>query len=333
MLPIPEIVLLMLTLLLSFGITYFYMHFAVKKSVLDIPCERSSHEKPTPCGGGIAFVITFYALLFYSYLNGKTEKELFLALLPGMGLSVIGLVDDYRKLSPALRIVVQFFCSGISLFFLKGFNFYNSEILLWFGTFIALFGYVWFINLFNFLDGSDGYASMEAIAVSLALWYFTGMNMLLLLAFAVGGFLYWNLPKAKIFMGDAGSTTLGFVLAVFGVYFHNHGSLNFIFWLILTSLFWFDATVTIIRRIIKREKLSQPHKNHMYQRAIQSGFSHLQAMLLGLGINVILFIIGILIWKEYFSYFPGLLLMLFILSVSLKFVDKKFANMKQTYQH
>jgi Fuc2NAc and GlcNAc transferase len=278
-----------------------------------------------PRGGGMVIILTFYLCIFYSYLNSQIEKDLFLALLPGLGLTVVGIVDDLKGLALSIRFTAQFLCAGIAMYFLGGFHALFGSNLLWLWSFIALFGFVWFINLFNFLDGSDGYASMEAVSIALVLWFFTGMNVLLLLAFSVGGFLYWNWPKAKIFMGDAGSTTLGFILVVFGIHFHNNDTLNFFFWILITSLFWFDATFTLFRRILNKEKLSHAHKNHMYQRAILGGFSHLKTLISGLVINILLFFICFITWRNYIPLFLGFLLSIIILGFAMYYVDQKFA--------
>jgi Fuc2NAc and GlcNAc transferase len=284
---------------------------------------RSSHKDPTPRGGGISIIITFYVLLLYSYLNGQVEKNLFFALLPGIGIAAVGFYDDYKFVSPLIRLIVQFIFSGIALLILGGFDglFFNN--IKWIWSLLALVGFVWFTNLFNFLDGSDGYASMEAISIALVLWYFTGMNILVWLGFSIGGFLCWNWPKAKIFMGDVGSTTLGFILVVFGVFLHNNLKLNFSFWLILTSLFWFDATITLFRRFFNKEKIYTPHKKHMYQRAIEGGFSHQTILISGFLINVLLFIICLGIDRNYFNQLTGSLIALAILLIVLKYVDRK----------
>jgi UDP-N-acetylmuramyl pentapeptide phosphotransferase/UDP-N-acetylglucosamine-1-phosphate transferase len=326
-----RIILLLIVALLSFLLTYIYL-IRAPKSFLDLPNERSSHLIPTPRGGGVAIVISFYSALFYSYVTGQIENKLFFALIPGIGIAIVGFYDDYRTLSATNRLGAQFLFSILALFFLNGFNGFFGDNLNWLWSIAALFGFVWFINLFNFLDGSDGYASMEAISISLTLWFFTGTNLLLLLAFSVGGFLFWNWPKAKIFMGDAGSTTLGFIIVVFGIHFHNNDLFNFSYWLILTSLFWFDATYTLIHRIINHEKLSQAHKNHIYQRAIRGGHSHLTVMISGFAINIILFIICFLIIKNIISLITGLLITIAILWVIMKYVDYKFAYDNQKGQ-
>jgi Fuc2NAc and GlcNAc transferase len=309
-------------------LTFLYKNWALKKSVLDIPNDRSSHFVPTPHGGGFAIVITFYSGLFLLFLTGNIDRSLFFALIPGIVLAFVGFIDDLKNLPHSTRFTIQFLCSGIALFFLGGFHGFFGDTLLWLWSVFAMFGIVWFINLFNFLDGSDGVASMEAISISLALWFFTDMNFMLLVTFSVGGFLYWNWPKARIFMGDVGSTTLGFILVVLGIYLHNNGTLNFFYWILITALFWFDATITLLRRIINKENLSQAHKNHLYQRAIQGGFSHLKTLLLGLGINILLFLICIAIWERYISFLSGLCLAIIILWSAMKYVDRIFGYKK-----
>jgi Fuc2NAc and GlcNAc transferase len=110
----------------------------------------------------------------------------------------------------------------------------------------------------------------------------------------VGGFLCWNWPKAKIFMGDVGSTQLGFILVVLGIYFHNKLQFSILNWIMLTSPFWFDATLTLIRRMRNKEKLSEAHRKHAYQRIVQAGFSHEKVNFFLILIN--LFIITLIIF-------------------------------------
>jgi UDP-N-acetylmuramyl pentapeptide phosphotransferase/UDP-N-acetylglucosamine-1-phosphate transferase len=326
MFQIPDFILLIILFLFSFNFTFLYRRWAIKRSIMDFPSERSSHTEPTPRGGGIAIVIVFYSGISFLYLNNHLERNIFYALLPGLILAAVGLIDDVKDLAPSLKLAVQFLCAGIALFFLHGFHgLFGSDLkCLW--SIIALFGIVWFINLFNFLDGSDGYASMEAIFVALSLWFFTGMNLFLIIVFTVGGFLYWNWPKAKIFLGDSGSTTLGFIFVVLGISLHNSGTFSFLFWILITALFWFDATITLIRRMIKKEILNTPHKNHMYQRAISGGFSHLKVLIFGLGINILLFLICLITWRNNLPIFYGFLLAITILGFALIYVDRKFAQ-------
>jgi UDP-N-acetylmuramyl pentapeptide phosphotransferase/UDP-N-acetylglucosamine-1-phosphate transferase len=197
--------------------------------------------------------------------------------------------------------------------------------VLWIFTFGAFIGIIWFINLYNFLDGIDAYASQEAILVTVGMLIISGSSFLGLLIAAVAGFLVWNWPKAKIFMGDVGSTQLGFILIVLGIYFHNSLELNMVNWLILTSLFWFDATYTLFRRWKNKEQLSKAHRKHGYQRLTRAGWSHLKVDIYAIIINLML--IGIVLLNHFYLQQD---IMALIVSIGLLFfvnwrVDKIFA--------
>jgi Fuc2NAc and GlcNAc transferase len=124
------------------------------------------------------------------------------------------------------------------------------------------------------MDGVDGFASVEVISVASVLFIMSWNLIAILLIVCVAGFLCWNWPKAKIFMGDVGSTQLGFILVVLGIHFHNTLEFSIINWIMLTSPFWFDATLTLFRRIRNHERLGEAHRKHAYQRIVQAGFSH-----------------------------------------------------------
>jgi len=314
-------------ILLSYLLTFIVRKIALKHSLLDIPNERSSHEIPTPRGGGVAIVMSWFlgiSLLWYFKL---LDTNLFLALLCGIILAIVSFIDDVFTLPPYIRLIAQFLSALLALFFIKdispvsisGLNIGNNFFLYT----VALIGIVWFINLFNFLDGIDGYASLEAIAVSLALFLFTQDTLNIILIATVVGFLIWNWPKAKIFMGDIGSTQLGFILAITGIWYHNEQLLSILHWLMLTSLFWFDASLTLFRRWRNREKLSVAHRKHVYQRAVQSGLSHRETILYSLLINASIVILVMLSRK-----FPNLLIPVFVLDIMILYtitvtVDRK----------
>ena len=286
----------------SYIITWIITHISKRKKILDIPNERSSHTVPTPKGGGLAIVIVWYIGISVFFYMGMINRNLYFALLSGLLLAGISFIDDVFDLRPWIRLIVQLLSVATALIFLHGINpvfLFGGSILttaiLYIITILAM---IWFINLFNFLDGIDGYASVEAISLALAFYFFTGENINLILIASVLGFLIWNWPKAGIFMGDVGSTQLGFIIVVFGIYFHNEEKLSGIHWLILSAPFWFDATITLFRRWRKKEKLSQAHRKHVYQRLVQSGFSHQRVDIYLCLINIVLFIF-IFISKKY----------------------------------
>jgi len=145
----------------------------------------------------------------------------------------------------------------------------------------------------------------------------------LLLVFTILGFLIWNWPKAKIFMGDTGSTQLGYVLIILGIYFNNSLQINFTGWLILTSLFWFDATLTLYYRWRNKEKLSQAHRKHYYQRIVQYGYSHQKVVVISIIINMVFISLVILSEKGHISYLITFPICILINVVLAHLIDKK----------
>jgi len=313
--------------IVSFALTMVIMKFSLKRNILDIPNERSSHTLPTPRGGGLAIVISWYLGISILFFCGEVSSNLYFALLSGIFLAIISLIDDIFTIKPAIRLFIQSITVVISFVLLKGiepFIFHNTGIILRIILYsITIIGMIWFINLYNFLDGIDGYASIEAICISLALFLFTGHNINLFLIAAVTGFLIWNWPKAKIFMGDVGSTQLGFIIAVLGIYFHNEHKISIIYWLILTAPFWFDATLTLYRRWRNKEILSQAHRKHIYQRLVQSGFSHLQVDILLFIFNVVLIVAVYFSSKHNSMQIPLLILTMASMYIVTIYADKR----------
>jgi Fuc2NAc and GlcNAc transferase len=259
--------------IVSIVFTYSIKVYALKKSVMDIPNERSSHAVPTPRGGGAAIIMVFYIGLFY--FRESVDVQLFYALLCGLPIALIGLLDDIFTLSSKIRFLIQSISTIMALYFLGGvasIDFVLFELQGWWLNMIAFFAIVWLTNLYNFLDGIDGYAGSEAVTVGLGVFLLLHNPLGLVIVAAALGFLIFNWHQASIFMGDIGSTTLGFIFAVF--VFADTGEGSIYVWLVLLSLFWFDATLTLIRRYFNGERISQAHKKHAYQRLVQSGWAH-----------------------------------------------------------
>jgi Fuc2NAc and GlcNAc transferase len=285
----------------SFILTYLIRQLALRKKILSVPNHRSLHDEPVPQGGGLAIVIVWYAGITVIFFLGYIDISLYLALLSGILLAVVSLIDDITGLSPSIRLIVHFITSVTAFALLGGLRpliIPGLNINYLYAVYpLAVIGMVWFINLFNFMDGSDGFASLEAVMVSAVMLGMSGNAVNLILIASVAGFLYWNWPKARIFMGDVGSTQLGFILVVLGIYFHNTLKFSILNWIMLTSPFWFDATLTLFRRWRNGEKLSMAHKKHVYQRIIQAGFTHGKVNLWLFYVNSFI-IIMILIYRE-----------------------------------
>lgn len=280
---------------MSIVLTYMIKAYALKKSMMDIPNERSSHTAPIPRGGGAAIIVVFYMGLFY--FRESINAQLFYALLCALPIVLIGFMDDIFTLSSKIRFLVQSISAGMALYFLGGvssIDFIFFEIHGWWVNIIAFFAIVWLTNLYNFLDGIDGYAGSEAVMVGLGLFLLFHTPLGLVIVAASLGFLLFNWHQASIFMGDIGSTTLGFIFAVFVFDDTGHGSIYI--WLVLLSLFWFDATLTLIRRYLIGEHISQAHKKHAYQRLVQSGWTHDKVVWHALLFNLIF--LGLLYYVE-----------------------------------
>jgi len=307
----------------SFVLTYIIKEHSLKNSLVAEVNERSSHSVPTPHGGGIAIAITWFISLTYLFYTNRVESSLYYALMVGIVISVVSYLDDLYDISAKVRLVVQSIVAIGGLVALGGlhsidFGFFSIDNQVATNIF-AFLGIVWFINLYNFLDGIDGYAGSEAIFLGIAGYIlFGGLHFLVLIA-SVLGFLVWNWDKAKIFMGDVGSTLLGYNIAIFSIYYTNQNPKNLWIWIVLSALFWFDATLTLYRRYRKKEKLSQAHRKHAYQRLVQAGWSHQRVVLFSIVVNCLLVSLIYFLKPMWIAF----LLSLFILYAIVRFVDYK----------
>ena len=242
---------------------------------LDEPNERSMHSRPVPAGAGIGIVAT--ALLLWPWWHTRTDAFQ-LALLAGcVALSLVSLADDHWRLSPALRFGAQAAVVAVCLLALPTEARLVPILPLALERGVVALAWLWFINLFNFMDGIDGLAGSETIAVAigyLAVGAFAGLDdpywgLALVIAASAGGYLFWNWHPAMVFMGDAGSIPLGFLLGWLMLDLALAGA-----WpagLILPLYFVADATLTLLVRARRGETLWQAHRQHFYQRAVLGG--------------------------------------------------------------
>ncbi|AHD13438.1 glycosyl transferase [Pseudomonas sp. FGI182] len=278
-------------LIMSLVMTAGLRRYALARSVIDVPNARSSHTVPTPRGGGVAIVLTFLLAMVGLMLSGAEQIRILLAL-GGAGalIAVIGFMDDHGHIAARWRLLGHFIAAAWMLGWLGGLPplllFGWTLDLGWLGGALAAFYLVWLLNLYNFMDGIDGIASIEAITACLgAAWLYwlgglSGAAVLpLLLAAAVAGFLYWNFPPAKIFMGDAGSGFIGIVLGGLSLQAAWVSPPMFWCWLILLGVFIVDATYTLVRRLLRGDKVYEAHRSHAYQFASRKYGKHLPVTL------------------------------------------------------
>jgi Fuc2NAc and GlcNAc transferase len=243
-----------------------------RRHLLDAPGNRSSHVRPTPRGGGAGPVAAFLTgTLAYAAVMGWPHPELMACLCSvGLVLGVLGFVDDWRGLSARLRYSIHLATALLAVWLV------GAVAPAWLrfpplGLVLSLIGFTALVNMYNFMDGLDGLvAGTSAVQFSfLAFW--TGRTEWLLIASAFAGFLIWNFPPARIFMGDVGSTTLGAFAAT--AVLASWREVPALHWIVALPLVG-DAIYTIVRRLLRSENLAVAHHSHIYQRLLRSGWSH-----------------------------------------------------------
>ena len=331
-----------LALLVSFLLTKGAYRFALRKNVLDIPNDRSSHSTPTPRGGGLGIVLTFLpALLLLKYF-GILSTDMLTALLGGGSLiALVGWMDDLKPIPARWRFLIHAIAAGWAIYWIGGvteLTFGHHVIHLGIaGSILTFLGILWMINLYNFMDGIDGLAAGEALTTGLAGWILfwsarsdSSSFLPALLAASCAGFLLLNWPPAKIFMGDIGSGFIGYCLAIIWIHGAQADPIEFWVWAILLSVFIGDATFTLISRVIKNEPWYQAHRTHAYQRLVQMGVSHLSVTGLILLFNLfLLFPFAWYIMDHRLQAFMGTSFLYFALFIGWFFIDRKYTSFKR----
>jgi UDP-N-acetylmuramyl pentapeptide phosphotransferase/UDP-N-acetylglucosamine-1-phosphate transferase len=269
--------------ILSFMISLLTIKISIKilskTKTLDIPNERSNHNAPIIKGAGIGIITTFM-MLYYIYFP-ITDQIVTISL--GL-LCLLSFINDNRQISIIIRLLIQIICSFLVIKFWPPFlNLTILENILpsWVVLIIILIFFIWLINLFNFMDGIDGISGVQCIILGIGtgLCLFlsneTNKHEYIITSFLAGSglaFLIWNWQPAKVFLGDAGSIPLGFLNAILVLLLFNNG-----LWyvaLILNSYYFADSSITLLKRMLMKNKPWKAHKTHYYQIAVQNGSSH-----------------------------------------------------------
>lgn len=284
--------------ILAFALTYFMRAYALKKNIIDNPNERSSHSVPTPRGGGVAVVCSYLLALTVLIYSQQLSVHIGLTLMAaGFVIALLGFLDDHGHINSMLRLAIHFLVAIGVVMSLGGFSevtAFNGLQLGFIANIIAVLFLVWLLNLYNFMDGINGIASVEAITttVSMAILYAvlnTSLNsdILWLLAACIFGFLLWNFPKAKIFMGDACSGFLGLTLGILALIALKENLALFCAWIICLGVFVVDATYTLIKRVLSGYKMYDAHRSHSYQILSRKWGSHTPVTLAVAAINLL----------------------------------------------
>ena len=280
---------LLLALLVTYPLSRFatgrVVRFLRRRAVLDHPNDRSSHVQPTPRGGGIAVMaILVITWGHFGILVPTVAPQLFTILALAVALGAVSWIDDLRGLNPFLRLATQAVAVVVGLWTLPGEPIFQGLLPFWVDRIILALIWLWFINLFNFMDGIDGIAGAETAAIGfgialVAVIATLGPDLALYgvtLAAAALGFLRWNWQPAQIFLGDVGSVPMGFLIGWLLLTLAVEGA--WIPALILPLYYLADATITLFKRLFRREKPWQAHRTHFYQRAAGAPGTHAPAV-------------------------------------------------------
>ncbi len=287
------------TFLAAAALTGVLRRYALSRNLLDVPNARSSHCAPIPRGGGLAIVVVFLAALVWLAYSGEMTAANAAALSGAGGLvALIGFLDDHGHIPAGWRLLSHFLAVAWAFLFLGSMP--PVSVLSWtleqgvLSMVLVAFYLVWLLNLYNFMDGIDGIAGIETVSVGLcaaALAFFSHLSptsylLPAMLAAGAGGFLLWNFPSAKIFMGDVGSGFLGLTLGLMSLLAAREQPQLLWSWLILLGVFIVDATVTLARRLLRGEKVYVAHRSHAYQFAARRCGSHWPVTIAVLLINL-----------------------------------------------
>jgi UDP-GlcNAc:undecaprenyl-phosphate/decaprenyl-phosphate GlcNAc-1-phosphate transferase len=250
------------------GLLFILLRSSLAGRVTDVPNERSLHSAPVPRIGGVGVLVCLAAgwLLVRPHVGAVTVACL-------VALAVASFIDDVRGLPVVVRLFTQ---GAVSFVFVVGADLH----LRWLAVVPLTIAVVWLLNLYNFMDGVDGLAGgMAVIGFSVfgiaATGHDSGLAVgSLSVAAAAAGFLVYNFHPARVFLGDAGSISLGFLAAAIGLIGWSRAIWGLWFPILVFLPFIFDATVTMVKRLIKKERIWLAHKSHYYQRLVQLGWGH-----------------------------------------------------------
>lgn len=257
----------------------------LRHDILDRPNARSSHDVPTPRGGGIGIMsvlLPVWIAIAFAVPSEPGITARWVIPLAAIALASISWIDDLRTLGALPRLGVQLVTAIAGVLVLPG-PVFQGLLPAWLDATIAAIGWIWFVNLFNFMDGIDGITAVEALGIGggIALLGFLVVDSQtalawhgLVIAAAAAGFLVWNWHPARIFLGDIGSIPLGYLLGWLLLSLAVSGHLQAA--IILPLYYLVDATITLLHRLKRGEKVWRAHREHYYQKAVQNGRSHAQ---------------------------------------------------------
>ncbi len=296
--------------LIAYAVTELSIRLSLRRGVLDVPNDRSSHSLPVPRMGGLGILSGFYlsiaALGVLEQLgfvqNGPFSRDILVVLVAGAGMAATGLADDLHHFEPGTKFLMQFGIAAMVVAF--GIRIEHAALPAWGPLDMGVFSFpltiLWLIgfsNVYNFMDGINGLAAGTGAVYGIFFFVFAWLEgnpglaaIALLLSGSSIGFLFHNFPEARTFMGDGGSLFLGMVFALLVVRLTQQSSnpscLGAL--LLLCSVYLYDSGFTLIRRLRRGENIFRAHRSHLYQRLVMAGLSHVMITNLYLFMHVLM---------------------------------------------
>ncbi|KTD72224.1 MraY family glycosyltransferase [Legionella tucsonensis] len=329
-----NIILSLFFVVLSAILTKIFCMLAQNTRLMDKPNDRSLHTIPIVRGGGLVFIsLSLISLPFLCFFTESSFSEQYILLASTVLLASISFFDDLYTLSAKSRFLVQCIVAGLIAFISPDmldfglFSLENQYLIIAF----LFFAIIWAINHFNFMDGLDGFCASQAIFlfVSFALLFHFNSALIyqdfcFILIFSLTGFLLYNFPPAKLFMGDIGSATLGFLSFYVALIAQQKYQIPIIYWFMLNGLFLFDATITLLRRVFNKEKWFAPHRKHAYQRLKQLGVDTRIILLGQISMNSIFLILVLLLNMNKLNIYQALMTEFVFMLIIYYLIEKNF---------
>lgn len=301
------VILGIVVVIASFILTNLFIKMMPKLGIVDIPSARRSHKIVTPRGGGLAFVIIFLivAPLFEYIAIGSFvySADLFKILLP---IAFISFLDDISHVPIPIRFFVHLLCAYFAVkWLIHPHIILHNEIPISLDLAIGTFALLTFLNVYNFLDGIDGITASESLHLSFTILLLCiirydiipHVDIIIMIAVIIFGwnigFMYFNWQPAKIFIGDVGSVTIGFLLGICLLTIASASAKLFIACFIAALYYVLDGGLTILVRLVKGERIWEPHLQHFFHRAVIGGKTHKQVVKRIIKCNMLLMLFSV----------------------------------------
>jgi UDP-N-acetylmuramyl pentapeptide phosphotransferase/UDP-N-acetylglucosamine-1-phosphate transferase len=298
-----HLLLFLMVAVFSAVLVYSSSVLARNQGMIDLPGERQSHTRPTVTGGGLGFIWALIIVSITPFFHGHLSTLWLLPVLPGLALlTVVGWIDDRNALSAVFRFLVQLTVSFTLIVCLALYG----EQMGWLTGLMGGVAIVWVMNFFNFMDGSHGMAGFQGLfsGLVLAMLFYLKqqpdlMMPALLIAACCAGFLPFNFPRSRVFMGDSGSVPLGFAIAALLAIGLSRDIIDLPMAILVLTVFLIDSSLTLFNRVIRGEQWYTAHRQHMYQRLIGQGWPHSRVLFLYQAVNIVLVVPVVLLELMY----------------------------------